>query len=535
MARYQHRRFAYRTPPGLSAPEPRHPVVIVGAGPVGLAMAVDLALHGIRSVVLDDNDVVSVGSRAICWSKRTLEIFDRLGVGERMIGKGVTWQVGRLYHGDREVYAFDLLPEPGHKMPAFVNLQQYYVEDYLVERCGDFPDLIDLRWKNTVVGVAPQASHVGVAIETPDGRYELGAEWLIACDGARSPVRRMMGLDFAGRVFEERFLIADVEMKADCPAERWFWFEPRFHQGQSALLHKQPDDTYRIDLQLGWDTDPEEERKPERVIPRIREVVGGRPFELDWVSVYTFQCRRLERFVHGRVIFAGDSAHVVSPFGARGGNGGIQDVDNLGWKLASVLRAEAPASLLDSYDEERVHGADENILNSSRSTAFMTPKSEIEAVFRRAVLDLAGAHPFARRFVNSGRLSQPCSLAGLSLQTPAEGEGLEPGTACPDAPVLGRDGEGGFLLEHLGGRFVLLVIGDEEVAAPPGLAMRRVGRGGLEDFSGFVAARYGRDVAYLVRPDQHVAARLGLDGDGLGEALRRASGHVAPTPTLCEA
>src|SRR5690606_885217 len=249
-----------------------------GALPI-LAAAIDCALHEIPCVVLDDNDVVSLGSRAICWSKRTLEIFDRLGVANRMVEKGVTWKVGRLFHRDREVWSFDLLPEPGHKMPAFVNLQQYYVEQYLVERAADFPDLIDLRWKNKVTGIELRRDHARVGIETPDGAYELEASWLIACDGARSPVRGMLGLDFQGRVFEERFLLADVEMQADFPSERWFWFEPPFHSGQSALLHKQPDNIYRIDLQLGPDADPEEEKKPENVIPRIEKIIGHRDFE----------------------------------------------------------------------------------------------------------------------------------------------------------------------------------------------------------------------------------------------------------------
>ena len=184
-----------------------------------------------------------------------------------------------------------------------------------------------------------------MSVETPDGAYRLEADYLLACDGAKSPVRSALGLEFAGQLFEERFLIADVELEADLPPERWFWFEPSFHAGQSALLHKQPDNIYRIDLQLGWDADPEIEKRPENVIPRIERVLGRSDFEIDWVSVYAFQCRRLERFVHDRVIFAGDSAHVVSPFGARGGNGGIQDVDNLGWKLAAVLNGQAPRGL----------------------------------------------------------------------------------------------------------------------------------------------------------------------------------------------
>src|SRR3546814_543831 len=256
-------------------------------------------------------------------------------------------------------------------MSAFINLQQYYVEQYLVERCADFPGLIELRWKNRVTGVDARHDRVIATVATPDGSYALECAYLLACDGVKSTMRNALGLAFAGQSFEERFLITDVEMRADFPSERRFWFTPPFHAGQSALLHKQPDDIYRIDLHLRPDADPEVERRPENVIPRIAAVVLGLPFEIVWTSVYSFQCRRLERFVHGRVIFAGDAAHVVSPFGARGGNGGIQDVDNLCWKLAAVLDGRAPAALLDSYDEERSHGADEDIMQSSRTTRFM--------------------------------------------------------------------------------------------------------------------------------------------------------------------
>ncbi len=385
---YEYHPFPYLPPPGLTAPEPRHKVAIVGAGPIGLAMAIELANHGVASVVLDDNNVVSVGSRAICWSKRSLEILDRLGVGAKCVEKGVTWKVGRTFHRDREVFSFDLLPEDGHKMPAFVNLQQYWVEEYLVARAVELG--VDLRWRNKVTAVTRHADHAVLTVETPDGPYSLQADWVIACDGARSPIRAMLGLDFEGELFEERFLIADIQMQADFPSERWFWFEPPFHDGQSALLHKQPDNIYRIDLQLGWDSDPEVERQPERIIPRIEKVVGHRNFALDWTSIYTFQCRRLRSFVHDRVLFVGDSAHIVSPFGARGGNGGLQDVDALGWRLAAVVKHEAPVGALAAYDRERCHGADENLLNSSRSTRFMSPAPGVERLFRDAVLHLAG-------------------------------------------------------------------------------------------------------------------------------------------------
>ncbi|HQY43267.1 MAG TPA: FAD-dependent oxidoreductase [Paracoccaceae bacterium] len=495
---YDYKPYPYVAPPGLKAPEPRHKVLIVGAGPIGLAAAIELDNHGIPSVVIDDNDVVSVGSRAICWSKRSLEILGRMGdVGRRSVEKGVTWKVGRTHHREREVYNFDLLPEAGHKMPAFVNLQQYYVEEYLIEEALRRPG-IEVRFKNKVTGIAPHVDHVVATVETPDGTYQLEADWLIACDGARSPIRQMMGLDFAGELFEERFLIADIEMQADFPSERWFWFEPTFHSGQSALLHKQPDNIYRIDLQLGWDTDPEVEKRPENIIPRIRKVVGERDFRLDWSSIYTFQCRRLEKFVHGRMIFAGDSAHVVSPFGARGGNGGLQDVDALGWRLAAVVQGRAAETSLAAYDRERVFGADENILNSSRTTRFMTPAAGMERLLRDQVLKLAGQAPFARALVNSGRLSVPCIYPSDGHDEAAMPAVSRPGAVAPDAP----QGQG-WLLDGLGRRPVLLCL---NAAAPDGVHADPVSA----EINDFVRARYlGQAGAglYLIRPDQIVAAR----------------------------
>lgn len=513
---YDYTPFEYVAPPGLTAAEPRHKVAIVGAGPIGLAMSIDLALRGVASVVLDDNNVVSVGSRAICWSKRTLEIFDRLGVGGRMLDKGVTWRIGRNFHGDQEVYSFDLLPEEGHKYPAFINLQQYHVEQYLVDRAREFPDLIDLRFNNKVVGHDDRGDHVRLEVETPDGPYSIEAEYYIACDGAGSATRARMGLDFTGQTFEEQFLIADIEM-ADSPfgdedvSERWFWFDPTFHPGKSALLHMQPDNIYRIDLQLDPGADAREEVKEEKVIPRIRAIVGDKPFRFDWLSVYKFRCIKLDRFVHGRVIFAGDSAHVVSPFGARGGNGGIQDIDNLGWKLAAVLAGDAPRSLLDTYDEERSHGSAENILNSARSTNFMTPKTPIEALFRAEALRLAHDQPFARKLLNSGRLSLPCSLEGLALQTPGSAQ-VPPGSAMPDAPLHGPDGDS-WLLEEVQGDFTLVGFGD--VILPDVQELRRIGINHRADYPCFIATnrhalrRYGDGRTYLFRPDGHVCAAFG--------------------------
>ena len=327
------------------------PLVIVGAGPVGLAAAIDAALRGLQVIVLDDDNTVSIGSRGVCYAKRTLEIFDRLGLGDRVVAKGVTWNVGRTFHREREVFSFNLLPEPGHHRPGMVNLQQYHLEQYLVERAMALPS-IDLRWQHKLVQVTPGDDGVTLTIDTVDGRYALQADWLMAADGTRSGVRRQMGLDAQGKVFQDRFLIADVVLDGEpfplAQTERRFWFAPAFHAGESALMHRQADNVWRMDFQLGWDADPEAEKDPERVRDRVRAMLDSQGFahigfELEWVSVYTFQCRRMARFRHGRVLFAGDSAHQVSPFGARGANSGVQDTDNLVWKLKLVIDGDAPA------------------------------------------------------------------------------------------------------------------------------------------------------------------------------------------------
>ena len=535
---YDYAPYPYVAPPGLTGVEPRHPVAIVGAGPIGLAMAIDLAQRGVKSVVLDDNDVVSVGSRAICWAKRTLEIFDRLGVGERMLEKGVTWKVGRQFHGENEVYSFDLLPEDGHKYPAFINLQQYYVEEYLIDRAQEFPDHIDLRFKNNVTAHQDEGDHVVLTVETPDGTYDLEADWYIACDGAGSPTRERMGLDFTGQTFQEQFLIADIEMEdspfgeEDVP-ERWFWFDPPFHPGKSALLHMQPDNIYRIDLQLDVDADAKAEASEEKVLPRIKAIVGNKPFKLDWMSVYKFRCIKLDQFVHGRVVFAGDSAHVVSPFGARGGNGGIQDVDNLGWKLAAVLAGDADDTLIETYHDERSHGSAENILNSSRSTNFMTPKSPIEAMFRAEALRLAKDQPFAQKLLNSGRLSVPCSLEGFDLQTPGSAQ-IAPGSAAVDAPLAGDDGDT-WLIEQVQGQFTLVGFGD--VVLPPVKGLKRLGINQRAAYPCFrskanhAMRRYGSEIAYLFRPDGHVCAvfRTPTEAD-VQTAIRRAMAQSEKVP-----
>ena len=543
---FQARRFDYVAHADQRAPVPvRRPVAIVGAGPVGLALAIDLAQRGIPVTVLDDDHRLSTGSRAICFAKRTLEIFDRLGCGERMVAKGVSWNVGKVFLRDELVYRFDLLPEAGHERPAFVNLQQYYVEGYLAERAAQLP-LIDLRWRNEVVATQPHDDHATLTIATPDGEYCLEASYVVACDGSRSAVRRQLGLESKGRSFRDRFLIADVRMSIEAPAERWFWFDPAFHPNQSVLLHRQPDGVWRIDFQLGWDADPEHEKKPETVIPRVKALLAHSPalkdaeFTLEWASVYTFSCMRMERFRHGRVLFAGDAAHGVSPFGARGANSGVQDADNLGWKLAAVLQGHAPDALLESYAREREAAADENIRHSTRATDFITPKSAASRLFRDAVLALARTHPFARTLVNSGRLSTPTTLQGSPLNTPDAqpfAGRMAPGSAAADARVTRADGRGDWLLRQLGDGFTALVGHEPAVEralqgiAVDGLALKIVpvapapAGSALIDRDGDVARRYDLQPGsvVLLRPDAHVCARWrGPTRAQVEAAMRRA-------------
>jgi len=536
MAQHSKIQFGYRRHPdqdrgGTGAAE--YPVVVVGAGPVGLSLAIDLAQRGQGVVLLDDADRIGEGSRAICFSKRSLEYWDRLGIGQRMVDKGVVWSVGKIFHGASLLYQFNLLPEEGHRRPAFINLQQFYAEAYLVDRVQEL-SAIDLRWCNKVTGLQPRNDHVALTIQTPDGPYLLRANYVVACDGARSSLRQMVGAEFAGKVFEDQFLIADVRMTAEFPTERWFWFDPPFHAGRSALLHKQPDDIWRIDLQLHPDADPVIEKRPEHVRPRIARMLGHEKFEFEWISLYKFQCRRMEKFIHGRVMFAGDAAHQVSPFGARGANSGLEDAENLAWKLDRVLRKTSPEALLETYHGERSAAADENIRESTRSTDFMAPSSAQEARLRKAVLALAKETEFGKRMINGGRLSVP-STYHTPLST-ADGEawrgGPRPGASMPDAPIAARSGELGFLTDAFikaGARFTLLEFANGvAVDVPDDVGVVRIGgSNGFVDSTGLAGARYDAEpgTAYLLRPDGYVAARFRQPTrSALDAALARAAG-----------
>jgi 3-(3-hydroxy-phenyl)propionate hydroxylase len=464
-----------------------------------LTLAIDLAQRGVRVVLIDGDarrakGLPSAGSKAICFAKRTLEVWDKLGggLGQRMVDKGVPWNVGRVFLQDDEVYSFNLQSNADDQRPAFINLQQYYAEEYLMDRAKEL-SLIEIRLGSTVKSITQNGSQATLAVTSSDSDYEISANYVVACDGSKSTIKRSLGLESQGRIFQDRFLIADVRMAAQFPTERWFWFDPPFHPNQSVLLHRQPDDVWRIDFQLGWDADPEEEKKPENIRPRVQALLDKAgmktDFELVWASVYTFACSRMQKFVHDRVIFAGDAAHGVSPFGARGANSGVQDAENLAWKLALVLHGKSPRALIDSYGTEREYAADDNIKQSTRSTDFITPKSEISHVFRRAVLDLARQHPFARSLVNSGRLSTATHLWSSPLHT-----------ADADS-------------------------GKGEVFPLGALAVGSVMHGQTNTDTNTIE-RGG--VTYLVRPDGHIAARWLHPTERLVQAARdKACGGMA--------
>ncbi|MCE8417620.1 FAD-dependent monooxygenase [Rhodovulum sulfidophilum] len=494
---YDDKPLPYSAAPGLSGPEPHHRVVVVGAGPVGLTMALNLARLGIASVVLEDKSAITVGSRAIVWSQRSLQFFARLGIADRIMAQAVPWSIGRISHGDVEIFSMDMAGTDADRFPPFANLQQYHVEDILIERALAEP-LIDLRFRNRLTGVDQTGDGVELSVKTPDGSYRLTADYLLACDGARSLTRALLDLDLEDGAFhEERFMVADIEMEADFPAERWFWFDPSFHSGQSAMLMPQADNIYRIDLQLGRDANVAEEVRPDRVIPRIQAVVGP-DFDLEWVSVYTFQSRRLAEFVHGRVIFLGDAAHLVPPFSARGANAGLRDVENLGWKLAAVLEGRADEGLLDSYNRERVQAADENLRDSARSADFISPAPGVERLFRDQVLALARKTAFAREWVNAGRLAVPCIY-----RTGAPDDTLLPADARPGAVAPEARIGNGWLLDELGTGPMVLAI---NCAAPEGLPVPALALRADPT----LRARYLGDAEralYLIRPDRVVAAR----------------------------
>ncbi len=400
--------YPFVPPPELAGgARQRYPIVIAGGGLSGLTLACDLAGRGIDCVLLDEDDTIGVrgaSSRGIVYAQKTLEVFARLGTYPRLKEKGVTWSVGKTLAGNDVVYSFNLQLESASEQPPFINLQQFYVEWFLVDRIRELGGC-DLRWKNRVAKVEPAADGVAITVATPAGTYQLEAEWLVDATGVNSVIRDGFGLETHAARGADRWCITDVRFKERFPIERWTWIEAPFNENRGVWQHLMGDDVWRLDYQMDPDCDPEEVSRREVAEERLRAHLGHRDFELVWVGPYAYRAHLLDDFRHGRVIFIGDAAHVVGPFGARGGNSGIQDAFNLGWKFALVRKGLAPQRLLDTYTAERHAAARENLEVTTRTERFIAPQSPAERLLRRAVMGLAREHAFARPLVNSGRLS----------------------------------------------------------------------------------------------------------------------------------
>ncbi|MFT8246493.1 FAD-dependent oxidoreductase [Roseomonas sp. BN140053] len=556
--------FPYRRAPEQDGARPRRPVAVVGGGLSGLTAACDLAVRGIPVVLLDEDDTVGVrgaSSRGICYAQRSLEIFERLGLYDRVRDKGVTWSVGRVMLEDEELYNFDLALGSASRQPPFVNLQQFYVEWFLVDRLAELP-LADLRWKNRVVGAEQFDDHVLLQVETPEGAYPLEAAWVIDASGLASPLRGALGAQARSSPGVDRWCISDVRFSKPLPPERWTWVQAAFNEGRAVWQHQMADGVWRIDYQLDPNSDPAEASLPEVVQKRLAAHLGAdTEFETVWVGPWGYRTHLLDDFRNGRVFFAGDAAHVFSPFGARGGNSGIQDAENIAWKLAAVIRGEAGEALLDTYSAERRPAAQHNIRTTERSARFLAPRSRFERALRDAVLDLAREHAFARHVVNMGRMSDPFRYADSPLTTNG-------GEAVPNLRLRFADGAEtslAALLRGEGARFLLLAGAASGVtAAPASVAVGApsscaaaspvpnaaassapvVATSSVPVVTAFAAggasgqlpvllgpdlgALLAPEEALLIRPDGHLAARLRAPTpEDLAAALRRALGAPA--------
>ena len=525
--------YPFLRPPALDGTIERRPVVIVGAGPVGLTIAVGLARYGIPAVVLEPRDSVSFGSRAACISRRSLEIWDRFGVARRPLEKGLSWTGGRSFWHGHEVLNFHMPDDEDQKLPPMINLQQCYAEQYLVDALETCPDCT-IRWHSRLTGVRPSQDGVRLSVETPEGSYELDADWVVAADGARSFVRQALGLRMEGTSYEGRYLIADIKLRSDHPTERRAWFDPPSNPGSTVLMHRQPDDVWRIDYQLRDEEDSATELQEERVRARIDAhlcMIGERQdYELIWISLYKAHCLTLDRYRHGRILFAGDAAHLVPIFGVRGMNSGVDDAGNLVWKLAAVIQGRGGDGLLDSYSHERVFAAHENIAQARKSTLFMTPPTQGFDLLRQAALSLAVSHDFARPLANP-RQTTAITFASSPIQT-AEHEqwrnGAGVGATVPTFPVEVR--ENGqvtqrYLADTIGLDPTVIVFAGDEAAIAHLQKVSSCDRLKIVvlrpdapicsdemavDYRRRASPLLGLDIAgagYLVRPDGHIAAR----------------------------
>jgi 3-(3-hydroxy-phenyl)propionate hydroxylase len=546
--------FPFRRPPELDGVTAQHPVIIAGAGPIGLIAAIALAQYGIASVLLERKSNVNDGSRAICVSRHSFETLQQLGAVAPFLAKALGWTKGRCYYRDQLIYQLEMPHSEQERFLPMYNIQQQFIEQYLIDRAGEYPGLIDLRWQSEVLDVQTNADGVSLEIGTAEGLYTLRGKYLLAADGARSNIRDLLGLRLSGENLPGNYVIADVRMQHDFPTERRSFFESSGNPEATVLVHRQPENIWRVDWQITPQDDPEEAVREAKVRERVQAILRmighDGEWELEWWSIYTANTLCLEDYRHGRVLFIGDSAHIVPIFGVRGLNNGIADAVNAAWKLAYVIKGRAADTLLDSYSPERRGATLDVFRNAGKSSRFMTPPTRGYALLRKAVLELALTEEFTRPFADP-RQVQPYTYRNSPLTTSdaddtAFASGPAPGAALPNA----RLGEDDYLLDHLGSGFTVLYFSADAILPreladlftslsdiDPDCRILRMapaidtGEAGglLVDRDGVIQAAYGgaEGALYLVRPDRHIAGRWKLhDAAQVITAMQRALGEV---------
>ncbi len=461
---YQLPEYPFVEPPEIASGHiAQHPIVIVGGGITGLTLACSLARLGVAAVLLDEDNTVGVkgaSSRGICYTQKSLEIFHRLGIYERIAAKGIQWSVGRTFAGVDEVYSFNLLDNAAYNLstqPPFINIQQFYIEGFLVERVLELGH-VDIRWKSRVTAFEQNDQHARLSIETPAGSYQIEAQHVIDATGSHSPFRAWCQASITAKKGDDRWCIADVRFSTRPPTERHTWIEAPFNDNRAVWQHLMADDVWRIDYQMAPDADPAYVSREDVVRERLARQFGPDvQVDIVWVGPYAYRSECIDQMRHGRVFFIGDSAKVVSPFGARGGNTGIGDADNLACKLAAVQRGWATPQLLSSYHHERHEAAKQNVQVTNRTARFLRPADGMERVFRSAAIALAKRHAFARALVNTGRMA----VANTYTQSPVCTHGG--GLSVQNVAFEWADGSPGVvndLLRWADGRLLLLVFGE---------------------------------------------------------------------------